>query len=135
MDGSSNATVTLLERGSGPERLRRRDNPPVERQPETPHGTPAVPLAAFPRASREPLAEVSVVQEADDPRTRGPVIADGDEQTMYTIRQDGGHAARVGRDHGTAAGECFHDGRRHVVDVGSLQVDVSVSVVAPDIVR
>ena len=47
---------------------------------------------------------------------------------MSTVRQDRGHAARVGRHDRESAGERFDDRLRHVVEVGGLDVDVVIRV-------
>ena len=54
---------------------------------------------------------------------------------MHAVGQNRRHAAGVGRHDRAAARKGFEHGRRHVVDVGRLQVDVGVGVVPPHVGR
>ena len=48
------------------------------------------------------------------------------QQAVVSVTNKGGHPSNVSRDHRQAARERFHDRQRHVVDVGTLDIEVVV---------
>ncbi len=89
--------------------------------------------AALTRRRRQALGERRIRQQAKHVRRGRLVIAAFDEQAVLVVGENRGHAAGVRRHDRAPARERLEHRRRHVVDVGRLQIDVGLGVVAPDV--
>jgi hypothetical protein len=90
---------------------------PVPRPAHDQHAGPhaATPLGRGSRRSRQPLAQVGVVEEAADRPGQGLRVARRDQQAVLPVGDDLAHAADVGRDRGRPHGERLDEGVREVL--------------------